>query len=64
MDSRLEPDVSPTNGDKHNQYLQSIAISLKRIADAVERVDPQGLHSYITNLAYDAGISFHNGNSR
>jgi hypothetical protein len=57
-------------------FMSSIAMSAKRIADALEKmstevtitgnpnIDLSFLHSQVTNLAYEAGINFGAGSRR
>lgn len=49
--------------------LFSIGVSLRRIADALEKQEvtitiPDTLHGQITNMAWEAGQSFKSGNGR
>jgi hypothetical protein len=46
----------------------SMALSLKRIADALDRLGSgdglHGLHSFVMNMAYEAGTNFEAGKRR
>lgn len=55
---KLEPGASAGGGEVE-PYLISIAISLKRIADALPSGD--GIHGFVLDLAYQAGTNFEGG---
>lgn len=63
--SHLEPGVIFPGAEKmdlvtvEDSHIQlSIAISLKRVADALTTVNVGDLHGTITNMAWEAGRSF------
>lgn len=60
---RMEPEIHHMDA---SACLPSIAISLKRIADAIEKQGliisiPESLHNDLTTIAWEAGRSFKAG---
>ena len=62
VNSKRVEEVEESIGTIEAQLLTSIAISLKRIADAITSGSlPEGLHQQITHLAWEAGQNFGRG---
>lgn len=60
---RLEPQQSTTASaapevDLALMSLTSLAVSAKRIADALERFDMDGFRNQLLDIAYQAGVNF------
>lgn len=53
----LEPQ-SLERPDDDGRIRLSIAISLKRLADSVERLDLDGFRNQLLDIAYQAGVNF------
>ncbi|MDP1598982.1 hypothetical protein [Phenylobacterium sp.] len=63
LDQNLEPSAVATMGTACETVLMaSIAVSLKRIADKLEQIAPNGLDPwFLDQAAYNAGLSFERG---
>ena len=60
--SRFELEAQTLPVNQNTAMLVSIAISMKRIADALEKLSPENLDLH--HVAYNAGMAFQGGMNR